>query len=126
MLAEHESGDRVADITPVATAAELLDAQDAASRVHVSAALRDYVVELLWHTREDPRVELGASPRAGLMLLRAAKAFALIRGRDHVLPDDVIALAQPALAHRLVLSPEASHATAAEVIADALRGTRAL
>ncbi len=126
MLAEHEAGDRVADITPVATAAELLDAQDAASRVHVSAALRDYVVELLWHTREDPRVELGASPRAGLMLLRAAKAFALVRGRDHALPDDVIALARPALAHRLVLSPEASHTTAAEVIADALRGTRAL
>jgi MoxR-like ATPase len=126
MLAEHESGDRVAEIAPVATAAELLLAQDAAARVHVSAALRDYVVELLWRTREDSRVDLGASPRAGLMLLRAAKALALLRGRDHALPDDVIALAQPVLAHRLVLSPAASHVTAIEVIGDALRVTRAL
>ncbi len=68
-------------------------------------ALRDYVVRLLWRTREDPRVDLGASPRAGLMLLRAAKARAMMQGRDHALPDDVQALAEPVLAHRLVLAP---------------------
>ena len=68
--------------------------------------LRDYIVELLWRTREDPRVDLGASPRAGLLLLRAAKAHAMMQGRDHALPDDVQALAEPVLSHRLVLAPE--------------------
>ena len=86
----------------------MLAAQDAATRVRASEALRDYVVRLLWRTREDPRVDLGASPRAGLMLLRAAKAHAMMQGRDHALPDDVQALAEPVLAHRLVLAPESS------------------
>jgi MoxR-like ATPase len=126
MLAEHESGDRLAAMQPVADAAELLAAQDAARAVHAAPALRDYIVSLLWRTREDPRVELGASPRAGLMLLRAAKAMAMVRGRDHALPDDVQAMAQPVLAHRLVLAPEAHHTRVSEVIADALSGTRAL
>ena len=93
MLAGHESGDRVLDLEPVVDHAEVLSAQDAARRVHASRALRDYVVALLRHTRDDTRVELGASPRAGLMLLRAAKAHALVNGRDHALPDDVQALA---------------------------------
>jgi MoxR-like ATPase len=126
MLASHGEGDPLLTLGPVATASELLAAQDAARKVLVAPALRDYVVSLLWRTRDDPRVELGASPRAGLMLLRAAKALAMIRGRDHALPDDVQALAEPVLAHRLVLAAEAPHATAAEVIADAVAATRAL
>jgi MoxR-like ATPase len=111
MLAAHESGDRVEHLTPVATASDLLGAQDAAIRVRVTDALRSYVVALLQHTRDDPRVELGGSPRAGLMLLRAAKAHALLAGRDHALPDDVQALAQVVLAHRMVLAPEATEET---------------
>ncbi len=126
MLADHAARDPLSTLQPVATASELLDAQDAAGKVQVAPALRDYVVSLLWRTRDDPRVELGASPRAGLMLLRAAKALAMIRGRDHALPDDIQALAESVLAHRLVLAPEAPHATPAEVIADAIAGTRAL
>ena len=93
MLAGHEGGDRVLELQPVADRAEVLECQDAARRVHASKALRDYIVALLHHTRGDHRVELGASPRAGLMLLRAAKARALLQGRDHALPDDVQALA---------------------------------
>ena len=65
------------------------------------------MVRLLWRIREDPRVELGASPRAGLLLLRAAKAHAMMQGRDHALPDDVQALAVPVLAHRLLPSADA-------------------
>jgi MoxR-like ATPase len=75
-------------------------------------------------------VELGASPRAGLMLLRAAKARALLEGRDHALPDDVQALSQPVLAHRLLLAPETVGAPAEEtrrrVVADAVEQTPAL
>jgi MoxR-like ATPase len=126
MLAAHETGDKVLALRPVATAAEVLAAQDAAGRIQASAPLRDYVVRLLWRTRDDPRVDLGASPRAGLMLLRASKAHAMMAGRDHALPDDVQALAQPVLAHRLVLAPETPHAAADDVIADAVSATRAL
>jgi MoxR-like ATPase len=125
MLAEHGSGDRVLALGPVADAAEVLAAQQAAAAVHASDALRNYVVALLWRTREDSRVELGASPRAGLMLLRAAKAHALMHGREHVLPDDVQALAESVLAHRLLLRPEFARAAAADVIADAIASVAA-
>jgi MoxR-like ATPase len=126
MLADHEAGDRVLSLAPVATAAEVLAAQAAAAGVHASGALRDYVVRVLWRAREDSRVELGPSPRAGLMLLKAAKANAMTHGRDHALPDDVQALAGPVLAHRLVLAPEAARDAASDVIADAIRSVRAL
>lgn len=125
MLHRHEMGDRVDDLQPVADAAALLAAQQAAGRVRASAALRDYIVALLRRTREDRRVELGASPRSGLMLLRAAKARGLLAGRDHALPDDVQALAPAVLAHRLVLAPEAIEQDAAAVIVDAIAATPA-
>ena len=126
MLAAHESGDRVEHLTPVATASDLLAAQDAAMRIRVTDALRAYVVSILQHTRDDPRIELGGSPRAGLMLLRAAKAHALLAGRDHALPDDVQALAQMVLSHRIVLAPEATEETGERVVADALAAVPAL
>jgi MoxR-like ATPase len=126
MLAGHEGGDRVLELEPVVDRAEVLAFQDAARRVHASRALRDYVVALLRHTREDPRVELGASPRSGLMLLRAAKANALISGRDHALPDDVQALAPAVLAHRIMLVPEAAGVAREEIVASAVAGTPAL
>jgi MoxR-like ATPase len=126
MLADHEAGDRVGTLEPVVPASDVLAAQDAAARVRATEPLRDYVVRLLWRTREDPRVDLGASPRAGLMLLRAAKARAMMEGRDHALPDDVQALAEPVLSHRLVLAPECVRTAAREVIADAVSSVRAL
>ncbi|MDQ6804913.1 MAG: AAA family ATPase [Actinomycetota bacterium] len=125
MLADHEAGDRVLTLEPVVTAAEVLFAQEASARVRATKPLRDYVVRLLWHTRDDPRVDLGASPRAGLMLLRAAKARAMMRGGAHALPDDVQALAAPVLAHRLVLAPEAAGVSAEDVIADAVSAVEA-
>jgi MoxR-like ATPase len=126
MLAGHESGDRVLDLEAVVDRTEVLTAQDAARRVHASRALRDYVVSLLRHTRDDSRVELGASPRAGLMLLRAAKAHALLKGRDHALPDDVQALAPAVLSHRIMLVPEAAGVAREQIVADAVASTPAL
>jgi MoxR-like ATPase len=126
MLHQHEGGDQVTALEPVVGAADVLRAQDAAGRVRASGTLRDYVVRLLWRTREDPRVDLGASPRAGLMLLRAAKAKAMMEGRDHALPDDVQALAESVLAHRLVLAPEFPRTVARDVVADAIMSVRAL
>jgi MoxR-like ATPase len=126
MLAGHEAGDRVLDLGPVTDRAEVLEAVDAAHRVHASRALRDYIVALLRHTRADGRVELGGSPRAGLLLLRAAKARALIQGRDHALPDDVQALADAVLTHRIMLVPEAAGVERSAIVADAIAATPAL
>ncbi|HEX6021597.1 MAG TPA: MoxR family ATPase [Solirubrobacter sp.] len=126
MLAGHESRDLVSDLEPVADRAEIVQAVETAHRVHASKALRDYIVALLRRTREDERVELGASPRAGLMLLRAAKARALVHGRDHALPDDVQALAHAVLSHRLMLAPEAAGVQRDEVVTDAIHSVPAL
>ena len=130
MLASHEAGDRVLALEPVVTPTEVVALQEAAARVHAAPALREYVVELIGRTRTDPRVELGASPRAGLMLLRAAKALAALERRDHALPDDVQVLAQPVLAHRLLLAPDAAgeelEATRRHVVADAVSATPAM
>jgi MoxR-like ATPase len=126
MLAGHEARDRVLDLEAVADRAEVVEAVEAAHRVHASRALRDYIVALTRHTRADGRVELGASPRAGLMLLRAAKARALINSRDHALPDDVQSLADTVLAHRLMLVPEAAGVERSTIVADAIAATPAL
>ncbi len=126
MLAAHEAGDRVARLEAVADAADVLGAQDATARVRASEPLRRYIVALLGHTRDDPRVELGASPRAGLLLLRAAKAHALLAGRDHALPDDVQQMSRSVLAHRLVLAPDAYETSGEQIVADAVAATPAL
>ena len=93
MLRAHEAGDRVEKMEPVADRRRRAGGDRHRHARLASDRLRAYVVALLHRTREDARTELGASPRAGLMLLRAAKARALLQGRDHALPDDVQALA---------------------------------
>jgi MoxR-like ATPase len=126
MLADHAGGDRVLEITPVSSVAEIVAAQGAIARVHASEQLRRYVVALLDETRRDARTELGASPRAGLMLLRAAIGHAALESRDHVLPDDVQPLAHPVLAHRLLLAPGVSERSRGEIVRDALDRVPAL
>ena len=126
MLAQHSDRDRVEELEPVAGMAEMLAAQAAVAAVHGSEALRSYIVSILEVTRADPRVELGASPRAGLMLFRAAKALAALDARNHVLPDDVKALAPSVLAHRLLLAPEAAGIDRESVVRDALERVPAL
>jgi MoxR-like ATPase len=126
MLSEHATGDRVLALEPVAGVGDVLAAQDAALRVHTSERLLHYVVALLERIRADPRVEFGASPRAGLMLVKAAKARAALEGRDHALPDDVQELVPAVLAHRLLLAPTAGGVTRSEVLHDALERAPAL
>ncbi|RMF45485.1 MAG: MoxR family ATPase [Anaerolineae bacterium] len=76
--------------------------------VHVDETLQDYIVALAGATREHPDLALGASPRASLALFRASQALAALRGRGHVLPEDVQTLAPDVLTHRLLLKPEAA------------------
>lgn len=86
---------------------ELVQAQDEVKAVYVSTAVKRYIVELVRQTRQHAEVYLGASPRGSLALYRTGQARAAIQGRDYVLPDDIKVLAQPALAHRVILGPAA-------------------
>jgi MoxR-like ATPase len=126
MLGDHAASDRVMELESVTDVAEVLAAQAAVANVHASDALRRYVVAVLDRTRVDARTELGASPRAGLMLLKAAKALAALDGRDHALPDDVQALAAPVLTHRLLLAPDAVGVERVDVVREALERVPAL
>jgi MoxR-like ATPase len=126
MLAEHADRDPVEELEPVADVSGVRGAQAALSGIEATEPLRRYVVAICDATRRDERVELGASPRAGLMLFRAAKALAALEGRDHVLPDDVQALAPSVLAHRLLLSYEVDGDQREAVIREAIDRVPAL
>jgi len=126
MLAEHADSDPVEELLPVADVTAVRAAQAALVEIEGSDALRRYVVAICATTRADERVELGASPRAGLMLFRAAKAYAALDGRDHALPDDVQQLAGAVLTHRLLLGPGAGAAEREAVVHDALERVPAL
>lgn len=91
----------------VAGADELRAAQRVAKEVYVDALVKEYILALVEATRKHPDVYLGASPRGSLALYKTAQARAAIQGRDYVSPDDIKALAEPALAHRLIISPAA-------------------
>jgi MoxR-like ATPase len=125
MLSEQTTAPPLDTLQSVATTAEVQAAIDDARSIYVEESLNRYVVALLRHTRSSSRLALGASPRAGISLLRVAKARALAEGREFVLPDDVKALAAPVLAHRVILAPEARSAglTAAEVVQEAVEQT---
>ena len=120
MLDDRATTDPLAGLLPVADAASVSDLIAAVGRLHVSEAVRRYVVDLVGSTRRSPHLRLGASPRAGLQLLRAARASAALAGRDMVLPDDVKDLAGPVLAHRLLMAPAAAGGgrTAEHVVAE--------
>jgi MoxR-like ATPase len=125
MLSEQTSAPPLESLPAVADAADVLRLVEAARRVYVEESLSRYVVALLRQTRSDSRLYLGASPRAGIALLRVAKARAVAEGRDYVSPDDVKSVAAPVLGHRLILAPEARSAGigAQELVEDALAHT---
>jgi MoxR-like ATPase len=125
MLDEQTSEPPLGSLPAVADALDVLRLVGAARSVFVEESLGRYVVTLLRQTRSDQRLYLGASPRAGIALLRVAKARALSEDRAYVTPDDVKAVAVPVLAHRLILAPEARSAGLgpAERVADALAHT---
>jgi len=96
----------IEDLQPVATAEDLRAVQQAVRHIHVDAKVRRYLAEIVHATRKCDDLALGASPRASIALFRCAQALAAISGRDYVLPDDVKRVAEPVLAHRLLLKPE--------------------
>ena len=123
MLSTHGASEPIDDLEPVADALEVRKLIDVVRAVHVSTEVKQYVVALLGATRTASELRLGASPRAGLQLVRAARASAALDGRDYVLPDDVQALAGPVLAHRLLPTAQAqvSQRTTDDVVADLVK-----
>ena len=115
----------LAEQQPVTSAADVARYMRLVRRLYVADPVKSYVVDLVAATRRSPELRLGASPRATIHLVRAARARAAVEGRDYVVPDDVQALAVPVLAHRLLLTAEAQigRRTAAEVIADIVATT---
>jgi MoxR-like ATPase len=125
MLAEQTTDPPHERLEAVAGREDVLRAIEAARNVYVEDSVNRYVVTLLRHTRDSHRLALGASPRAGIALLRVAKARAIAAGRDYVLPDDVRSVAPAVLGHRLIAAPEARAAgvTGEEVVRQALDET---
>jgi len=107
MLTEQTADPPLDALEPVASATDAIALADEAKAIFVDESLNRYVVALLRATRGDSRLYLGASPRAGIAILRVAKARALADGRTYLEPDDVKAVAVPVLSHRLILAPEA-------------------
>ncbi|WP_067841654.1 AAA family ATPase [Amphibacillus sediminis] len=101
---------------PIETLSTVLDKEDVVEmqakvdEVYIDPIIQDYIIQLVRQTRSHPSVQLGVSPRGAIALMRAAKAFAFIKGRDYIIPDDIIYLAPYVLAHRLILTHEAKFA----------------
>ncbi len=120
MLQTHQSVSPLETVTPVASGQEVAAMISAVHAIYVSTAVKEYTVALGRATRESPLLRLGASPRALLQLLRAGKAYAALRGRDFVLPDDVVAVADPVLAHRII--PDRKAASSGETPSSIIAG----
>jgi MoxR-like ATPase len=125
MLAEHAASEPLELLEPIASAADLETAIEAVKRVYVEDSLNRYVVAILRQTRGDSRLALGTSPRAGIALMRVAKAHAVMRGREYVIPADVKDVAADVLSHRVIMAADARSGglDPAEVIHDAVERT---
>jgi MoxR-like ATPase len=108
ILDEQKRSHPLEDISEVASVAELRELQAGIREIYVDPLVSDYIVRLVNATRDHPDVYLGASPRGSLALYRAGQALAALGGRDYVIPDDIKALAEPALAHRLIVKTAAT------------------
>jgi MoxR-like ATPase len=122
MLDLQETSDPLDSLRSVTDAAQVKALIETTRRLFAAPAVKRYVVDLVTATREDQGLRLGASPRAAIQLLRAAKSLAAMDGRDHVLPDDVQQLGVPVLAHRLLPSTESrlSGRSTSDIVTDIL------
>jgi MoxR-like ATPase len=125
ILERFQTDDPRSDLVPVASPAQISAMQQACRQITVSAPVREYIVDMVGQTRQHPAVQLGASPRGALNLMKAGQALAALRGRDHVLPDDIKHLALPVLAHRLIIRDAEllRGLTSEQIIEDVLKET---
>ncbi len=120
MIERQQFEHPIRSLAAAISAEDLLALQEAVKHVHVSDAVKQYIVDITFATRENDSLYLGSSPRGSLGLFRGGQALATIHGRDFVLPDDIKALAEPVLAHRVLVNPAArlKQVTPKRVIAD--------
>ena len=125
ILADQTESHPVDLLEPVATREEIVDLMSAARKVRFSAELRHYVVALVGATRGHPSVQLAASPRASLALMKVSQALAVFQGKDFVSPELIQSVAADVIAHRMVLAPEAKYsgASARQIVADLIEQT---
>src|SRR4051794_15247713 len=108
ILDEQKRSHPLEELSEVCSVDELREMQDAVREIYVDSTISDYIVRLVNATRNHPDVYLGASPRGSIALYRAGQALAGLLGRDYVIPDDIKVLAEPALAHRLIIKTSSS------------------
>jgi MoxR-like ATPase len=106
MLSTQQLGHPIHSLKSVVSADEVIEAQKTVRSVHVDPKIAHYILQIVHQTRNHEHLSLGGSPRASIALYRASQAFAAIRGRNFVLPDDVKLIAPPVLNHRIILKPE--------------------
>ena len=126
ILTAQEHNHPLNDLQPCASLAEVLSLKRAVEQVRISEELKRYAVDLVGATRTVPGVQLGASPRASIALMKAAQALALFDGLDFVMPEQIQELAGPVIAHRVVMEPQArfSGQTARSVVEEVVKKTR--
>jgi MoxR-like ATPase len=126
ILTAQEHNHPLNELSPCASLAEVLNLKRAVQAVRISDELKRYAVDLVGATRSAPGVQLGASPRASIALMKAAQALALFEGLEFVMPEQIQELAIPVIAHRLVMEPQArfSGQTARGVVEEVLKKTR--
>ena len=127
IISARKEGDPLSDVEAVAVQEDILHMQQAIRTIHMDEAIIDYIVALISKTRQCKELQLAASPRASLALMQTSCAYAFIRGRDYVLPEDVQSMFEPVVSHRLVLTAEAKieQRQLDEVVAAVLRGVKA-
>ncbi|WP_027963959.1 AAA family ATPase [Halalkalibacillus halophilus] len=125
MLDRTSAGHPIDTLTSVMSKEELMERQRQVKEIHVSDSIKRYIVEIVSNTRKHSLIQLGASPRASIALMKAAQAYAYIQGRDYLLPDDVKYLAPHVLSHRLLLNSEAKFQgeSAPSVLEDVIKKT---
>jgi MoxR-like ATPase len=106
ILERFRAADPLQELAPVVSASDLLKMQKDCREVHIADDVEDYIIRLVHATRKHPAVELGASPRAMLALYNASQAFAAVRGRAYVIPDDIKYMFKPTLIHRIIPKSE--------------------
>ena len=118
VLNRLENQHPIEQLEPVIDTAELLTLKEQVSAIFADQDVKSYLIRIVHETRDNPYIELGVSPRGSIALMKAAKALALVNGREYVLPDDIKRLAVPVLAHRMILSTQArmSNQTAENII----------
>ncbi len=107
IMSRAEGGSMLSAVSAVASPEDVLAMQNEAAQVRTAATVREYIARLCARTREHEDIALGVSPRAAIMINAAAKGYALLQGRDYVIPDDIQRLIEPIFAHRILLKPEA-------------------